>query len=79
MGRNTTIFDSNGLNGRILNIHHPWSNKHVFWDAGNGAYDRINKHMGKRTVCRRYMEALGIYKKYRHRKDENLSGWFLIS
>ncbi len=45
-GRNTTIFDSNGLGGRILNIHHPWSNGHVFWDAGDGAYDRINKHIG---------------------------------
>ena len=25
------------------------------------------------------LEALGIYKKYRNRKDENLSGWFSFS
>lgn len=33
-------------NQRVLNIHLPWSNSQVYWDAGNGGgsgYDRINK------------------------------------
>ena len=36
--------DSNG--NRVLNIHHPWSNGRIFWDAGNSytnSYDRIDK------------------------------------
>ncbi|HKK69128.1 MAG TPA: LamG-like jellyroll fold domain-containing protein, partial [Bacteroidales bacterium] len=30
---------------RILNVHLPWSNGNVYWDAGysNGSYDRIDK------------------------------------
>ena len=50
-GKELLIFDSNGHGGRILNIHLPWSNKHVFWDAGNGAYDRINKHIGSEAYA----------------------------
>lgn len=36
-------FDGSG--NRVLNIHLPWSNSKVFWDAGNGGtpYDRISK------------------------------------
>ena len=45
-GKRTTIFDSNGLSGRILNIHLPWNNGRIYWDAGNGAYDRINGGIG---------------------------------
>ena len=45
-GKATTIFDSNGHSGRILNIHLPWNNGQVYWDAGNGAYDRINGNIG---------------------------------
>jgi hypothetical protein len=45
-GKATTIFDSNGHNGRILNIHLPWNNGRVYWDAGNGAYDRVNGNIG---------------------------------
>lgn len=29
---------------RVLNVHLPWSNSNIYWDAGNGTgYDRINK------------------------------------
>ena len=44
---NTTIFeglDSN--NRRVLNVHAPWSNGRIYWDAGNSgtaSYDRIDK------------------------------------
>lgn len=43
---NTTVFEArNAQNTRVLNIHLPWSNGSVYWDAGNtgGSYDRINK------------------------------------
>ncbi|MDP0490406.1 MAG: LamG-like jellyroll fold domain-containing protein [Verrucomicrobiota bacterium JB023] len=43
--RNDSLFyaeDASG--GRVLNIHLPWSNSQVYWDAGyDGQYDRINK------------------------------------
>jgi hypothetical protein len=43
--QNGTIFEGvNSLNQRVLNVHLPWSNGNVYWDAGNdGGYDRINK------------------------------------
>lgn len=43
--QNGTIFEGvNGLNQRVLNVHLPWSNGNVYWDAGyDGGYDRINK------------------------------------
>ena len=34
-------------NRRVLNVHHPWSDGTVYWDAGNAAsssYDRIQKN-----------------------------------
>ncbi len=43
---NTTFLEAVGADGqRILNIHLPWSNGRVYWDAGsNGsAYDRMDK------------------------------------
>jgi hypothetical protein len=43
---NTTVFEArDAQNQRVLNIHLPWSNGSVYWDAGNvgGSYDRINK------------------------------------
>ncbi|MBK9287752.1 MAG: T9SS type A sorting domain-containing protein [Flavobacteriales bacterium] len=43
---NTSVFEArNAQNQRVLNIHLPWSNGSVYWDAGNvgGSYDRINK------------------------------------
>lgn len=39
------IFEALDANGeRVLNVHHPWGNGRIYWDAGNdGAnYDRIN-------------------------------------
>jgi len=43
--QNGTLFEGvNSLNQRVLNVHLPWSNSNVYWDAGyNGGYDRINK------------------------------------
>lgn len=40
-----TIFEGvNAQNQRVLNVHLPWSNSNVYWDAGfDGGYDRINK------------------------------------
>ncbi|MCB9169406.1 MAG: hypothetical protein H6597_05910 [Flavobacteriales bacterium] len=43
---NTTMLEAvDASNNRILNIHLPWSDGSVYWDAGNdgGGYDRINK------------------------------------
>lgn len=42
---NTSVLEgSNGLNQRVLNIHFPWSNSRIYWDAGAGSgYDRIDK------------------------------------
>ncbi|MCK9613363.1 MAG: T9SS type A sorting domain-containing protein [Bacteroidales bacterium] len=34
------------LNNRVINVHLPWSNSNIYWDAGNSggtSYDRINK------------------------------------
>ncbi len=44
---NTTVFEAWDTAGhRVLNIHLPWNDQNVYWDAGNsgtGSYDRINK------------------------------------
>lgn len=43
---NTIIFEGyNEAQKRVLNVHLPWSDQNVYWDAGitNGNYDRINK------------------------------------
>ncbi len=43
---NTSLLEAVGANGqRILNIHLPWSNGRIYWDAGSdgSAYDRIDK------------------------------------
>jgi hypothetical protein len=46
-GMNTTILEAwDTLNNRILNIHMPWSNNNVYFDAGiSSGFDRINKVM----------------------------------
>ncbi|CAA6697451.1 MULTISPECIES: LamG domain-containing protein [unclassified Lentimonas] len=40
-----SVFGAGGVDGRIFNIHLPWSNSAVIWDAGNleGTYDRTSK------------------------------------
>lgn len=39
----TTFEGVNEDNQRVLNVHNPWSNGQVYWDAGqDGGYDRIN-------------------------------------
>jgi hypothetical protein len=40
-----TVFEGIGSsNERIVNVHLPWSNGRVYWDAGHdGGYDRIDK------------------------------------
>ncbi|MFZ1333047.1 MAG: peptide-N-glycosidase F-related protein [Flavobacteriales bacterium] len=43
---NTTIFEALDANGqRIINIHMPWSDSRIYWDAGNdgSGTDRIDK------------------------------------
>jgi hypothetical protein len=48
--RNTSILEAvNSENQRILNIHFPWSNGRVYWDAGNDGtnYDRIDMELAK--------------------------------
>lgn len=42
---NTQIFEAvNNQNQRVLNSHLPWSNKRIYWDAGNdgASHDRID-------------------------------------
>ncbi|MFM9985890.1 MAG: T9SS type A sorting domain-containing protein [Flavobacteriales bacterium] len=40
-----TLFEGRGAqNQRVLNVHLPWSNGRIYWDAGSvGGYDRIDK------------------------------------
>ncbi|PIO00515.1 hypothetical protein COT72_00365, partial [archaeon CG10_big_fil_rev_8_21_14_0_10_43_11] len=42
-----TLFEARDASSqRVINIHLPWSNENVYWDAGNSggaSYDRINK------------------------------------
>ncbi|MBD3393538.1 MAG: DUF2341 domain-containing protein, partial [Chitinivibrionales bacterium] len=40
-----TFRGSDGSGNRVINIHTPWGNSRVYWDAGNtgGTYDRIDK------------------------------------
>ncbi|MBK8911657.1 MAG: T9SS type A sorting domain-containing protein [Chlorobi bacterium] len=43
---NTYAFEGRDAEGnRVLNVHLPWSDGNIYWDAGNngGAFDRINK------------------------------------
>lgn len=46
-GTNTTFLEAyDTLNNRIVNIHMPWSNNNMYFDAGiSSGYDRINKTM----------------------------------
>lgn len=45
---NSYAFEAvNSANQRVLNVHLPWSNGRVYWDAGEGSgYDRIDKAAG---------------------------------
>ena len=46
-GSNSTFLEAyDTLNNRIVNIHMPWSNNNMYFDAGiSSGYDRINKMM----------------------------------
>ncbi|MGV3631905.1 MAG: LamG-like jellyroll fold domain-containing protein [Bacteroidota bacterium] len=47
-GTNTSLLEAyDTLNNRIINLHFPWSDNNLYFDAGNGngSYDRINKAM----------------------------------
>ena len=46
-GSNSTFLEAyDTLNNRIVNIHMPWSNNNMYFDAGiSSGYDRINKTM----------------------------------
>jgi hypothetical protein len=55
---NTVLFEAiNAANQRVLNIHLPWSNGHVYWDAGNegAAYDRIEKGASPGEYLKRWV------------------------
>tara|TARA_B100000795_G_scaffold258238_1_gene232171 strand:+ start:7635 stop:11066 length:3432 start_codon:yes stop_codon:yes gene_type:complete len=45
--QNDSVFDVYDQDGnRVLNIHLPWSNQRVYWDAGDASgYDRIDKEV----------------------------------
>lgn len=51
-GTNTSFLEAyDTLGNRILNIHMPWSNNNLYWDAGNqSGYDRINKAMATNEI-----------------------------
>jgi hypothetical protein len=51
-GTNTSFLEAyDTLGNRILNIHMPWSNNNLYWDAGNQTgYDRINKAMSTNEI-----------------------------
>jgi hypothetical protein len=41
---NSVFYATDSAGNRILNVHLPWGNSNVYWDAGDGSgYDRINK------------------------------------
>jgi hypothetical protein len=46
-GVNTSILEAyDTVGNRIINIHMPWSNNRIYWDAGTGSgYDRIDQAM----------------------------------
>lgn len=46
-GTQTSVLEAyDTLNNRVINIHFPWSDNNVYFDAGEGSgYDRINKLM----------------------------------
>ncbi len=43
--QNTSVLEAkDSLGNRVINIHHPWSNERIYWDAGRGGpYDRIDQ------------------------------------
>ncbi|MBC8348264.1 MAG: putative Ig domain-containing protein, partial [Verrucomicrobia bacterium] len=41
-GKATSIMESAGTSGRVINLHWPWNNNNVYFDSGHGSYDRIN-------------------------------------
>ncbi|MEY4289449.1 MAG: hypothetical protein RLZZ30_1537 [Bacteroidota bacterium] len=51
-GTNTSFLEAyDTLGNRVLNIHMPWSNNNLYWDAGNQTgYDRINKAMAPNEI-----------------------------
>ncbi len=44
-GTNTSVLEAyDTLNNRVINIHFPWSDNNIYFDAGKGSgYDRISK------------------------------------
>ncbi len=51
-GTNTSFLEAyDTLNNRIVNIHMPWSDNNVYFDAGvSSGYDRINKLMAANEI-----------------------------
>ncbi len=54
---NTSVFEAADINeNRALNVHLPWSNGTVYWDAGEGSgYDRIQKAAGGNIYSGRWV------------------------
>ncbi|MGB0933749.1 MAG: T9SS type A sorting domain-containing protein [Lishizhenia sp.] len=51
-GTNTCVFEAYDVEGnRVLNMHMPWSNNRMYWDAGEGSgYDRIDKPIATNEI-----------------------------
>ena len=61
---NTTLFESGTSLGRNLNVHLPWGNSRIHWDAGSeGVWDGINKE---------FSEYSGVWVHWVLQKDANL-------
>ncbi|MEC7400726.1 MAG: DUF2341 domain-containing protein, partial [Verrucomicrobiota bacterium] len=61
---NTTLFESGTSLGRNLNVHLPWGNSRIYWDAGSeGVWDGLNKEIA---------EYSGVWVHWVLQKDANL-------
>ncbi|MBU0764096.1 MAG: T9SS type A sorting domain-containing protein [Bacteroidetes bacterium] len=71
--QNDYCFEARDADGnRVLNVHLPWSDEHVYWDAGNDGsmYDRIDK------LCSSLIYK-GSWNHWAFTKDVN-QGWMRI-
>lgn len=53
--QNNTLFEGVDSNGaRVLNVHLPWSDGTIYWDAGHDSsgYDRLNQHTNDPSMYR---------------------------
>jgi hypothetical protein len=53
--QNNTVFEGvDSLGARVINVHLPWSDGNVYWDAGRDAqgYDRLDQHITDPSLYR---------------------------